>query len=203
MADQPIPDDAKQLLRRRLLARRRRVESGVRAVEADALAAALIPVILESTTPGDTVCGYLPVGSEPGSVRLLDALVDQGRRVLLPVTDTDPDGQPRALRWGVYRAGELTGARYGLLEPAGPSLDPSVIAESRVIVVPALAVQSDGARLGRGAGFYDRSLPLADPSALLIAVVRDDEVLDDVPTGAHDVTMTHIATPAGGVRPCR
>ena len=40
-------------------------------------AAALIPVILESTTPGDTVCGYLPVGSEPGSVRLLDALVDQ------------------------------------------------------------------------------------------------------------------------------
>ena len=109
----------------------------------------------------------------------------------------------RALRWGVYRAGELAGARYGLLEPAGPSLDPSVIAESRVIVVPALAVQHDGARLGRGAGFYDRSLPLADPSALLIAVVRDDEVLDDVPTGAHDVTMTHIATPAGGVRPCR
>ena len=127
-------------------------------------------MILESTTPGDTVCGYLPVGSEPGSVRLLDALVDQGRRVLLPVTDTDHDGQPRALRWGVYRAGELAGARYGLLEPAGPSLDPSVIAESRVIVVPALAVQHDGARLGRGAGFYDRSLSLADPSALLVSM---------------------------------
>jgi 5-formyltetrahydrofolate cyclo-ligase len=54
-------------------------------------------------------------------------------------------------------------------------------------------------RLGRGAGFYDRSLPLAAPTALLVAVVRDDELVDRLPAEPHDVRMTHALTPHGGV----
>ena len=46
------------------------------------------------------------------------------------------------------------------------------------MLVPALAVDRRGVRLGRGAGFYDRSLPLAAPAARLVAVVRDDELVD-------------------------
>ena len=53
-----------------------------------------------------------------------------------------------------------------------------------------------GVRLGRGAGFYDRSLPLADPAARLVAVVRDDELVDRLPAEPHDVRMTHALTPA-------
>jgi 5-formyltetrahydrofolate cyclo-ligase len=65
--------------------------------------------------------------------------------------------------------------------------------------VPALAVDRAGVRLGRGAGFYDRTLPLASPAALLVAVVRDDEIVDRLPTEPHDVPVTHALTPNGGM----
>lgn len=54
-------------------------------------------------------------------------------------------------------------------------------------------------RLGRGAGFYDRSLPWRRPQIPLVAVVRDAELLDTVPAQAHDVPMTHALTPGLGL----
>ena len=68
-----------------------------------------------------------------------------------------------------------------------------------MILVPALAVDRAGVRLGRGAGFYDRSLPLADAAARLIAVVRDDELVARLPAEPHDVRMTHALTPHNGL----
>ena len=76
---------------------------------------------------------------------------------------------------------------------------PSAIADASVVFVPALAVDRAGARLGRGAGFYDRTLPLAGPTARLVAVIRDDELVDELPAEPHDVPMTHALTPRGGL----
>ena len=95
--------------------------------------------------------------------------------------------------------GQLVAARFGLLEPAGPALPAETLSEAAVIVVPALAVDRRGGRLGRGAGFYDRSLPLRDPAAHLVAVVRDEELVEELPVESHDVRMTHAVTPGGGV----
>ena len=63
----------------------------------------------------------------------------------------------------------------------------------------ALAVDRQGVRLGRGRGFYDRSLPARDPRARLIAIVRDEELVDELPCDPHDVPMTHALTPARGL----
>ena len=71
--------------------------------------------------------------------------------------------------------------------------------DAAVVFVPALAVDRAGTRLGRGAGFYDRTLPLAGPAARLVAVVRDDELVDELPAEPHDVPMTHALTPRGGL----
>jgi len=90
-------------------------------------------------------------------------------------------------------------APFGLREPAEPWLPADAVAQAAVVLVPALAVDRAGVRLGRGAGFYDRTLPLADPSARLVAVVRTDELLDSVPEEPHDVRMTHALTPGGVV----
>jgi 5-formyltetrahydrofolate cyclo-ligase len=54
-------------------------------------------------------------------------------------------------------------------------------------------------RLGRGRGFYDRSLAFRNPHAQLIAMVRDEELLDELPSEPHDVRMTHVITPKRGV----
>ena len=118
---------------------------------------------------------------------------------MLPVTRIGADGNPEALWWGEYRSGALVAGRFGLLEPAEPWLPPAAVGEATVILVPALAVDRNGVRLGRGGGYYDRSLPLRAPGALLVAVVRDDEIVDELPSEPHDVRMTHALTPAMGL----
>ncbi|MFT3899243.1 MAG: 5-formyltetrahydrofolate cyclo-ligase [Gordonia sp. (in: high G+C Gram-positive bacteria)] len=144
--------------------------------------------------PGATIACYLPVGTEPGSDSMLDALVDQGFRVLVPVV---PDGDPQPLHWAEYRPGEaLTTRRWGLAEPTTGALGPEAIADADVVFLPALAVAPDGTRLGRGAGYYDRSL--ADAGAVRIAIVYDDEVLAELPAEPTDVPMDWVLTPTGG-----
>ncbi|HWF69775.1 MAG TPA: 5-formyltetrahydrofolate cyclo-ligase [Mycobacterium sp.] len=186
---------AKAELRERLLAARRSVTSDVRATEARSLTEHLEAVVAS----GSTVCAYVPVGAEPGSIEMLDAVLRRGGRVLLPVARTTADDSPVALQWGEYRPGQLVAARFGLLEPTEPWLPTTTLAEAIVVLVPALAVDHAGARLGRGRGFYDRTLVHRNPAARLIAVVRDQELLDELPREPHDVSMTHVLTPRRGL----
>lgn len=151
--------------------------------------------------PGTTVCAYIPVGSEPGSVTMIDKLVVRTVIVLLPVAREDADGTPLPMQWGRHIPGQLIDAPFGLREPAPPWLPAVAVANAAVVFVPALAVDRHGARLGRGAGYYDRTLPLAAPGALLVAVVRDGELVDHLPSEAHDVRMTHALTPRRGLVP--
>lgn len=188
----------KAALREQLLAARRRVADDVRAAEADLLREKLEAP--ESVVASDsTVCAYVPVGTEPGSIELLDMLLRRAGRVLLPVARTTADNTPLPLSWGEYRPGTLTTGRWGLLEPPQPWLPASALAEAALVLVPALAVDRGGVRLGRGRGFYDRSLGGRDPRAPLVALVRDAEVLDELPSGPHDVPMTHALTPRQGL----
>lgn len=182
-------------LRADILAARRGLAAHLHDAEAHALCGHL-PAFIAS---GQTVCAYVPVGSEPGSIELIDSLIRRGVRVLLPVAHHDAAGLPEPLQWGEYRPGGLVEARFGLREPGGPRIGAHAIASAVVVLVPALAVDHDGVRLGRGAGFYDRSLPLADPAARLVAVVRDDELVDRLPAEPHDARMTHALTPNRGL----
>lgn len=187
-------NELKEDLRKRLLAARRGTSEATRRADAEALSGHVSSLVAGMTT----VCAYVPVGSEPGSLAMLDALVATGAEVLLPVA-TVADGVPQPLSWARYRAGELASARFGLLEPTGPVLPPAALSTAALLLIPALAVDRRGARLGRGAGYYDRTLHLRDPAAMLVAVVRDGELLDELPSEPHDVPMTHALTPASGV----
>lgn len=186
---------SKAALRDRLLAARNRVADGVRDAEARMLGEHLESLV----SSGSTVCAYVPVNTEPGSVEMLDVLLRQSARVLLPVARTTAEDIPLPLRWGEYRPDTLTPGRWGLLEPAEPWLPESALGEARLVLVPALAVDRMGVRLGRGRGFYDRSLRSRDPRAWLIAMVRDEELVDELPSDPHDVPMTHALTPRRGV----
>lgn len=185
----------KAALRPKLLAARRSVADDIRAAEARALSDHVAGLV----NRGDTVCAYVPVGAEPGSIEMLNVLVSRAGRVLLPVAFTSADDTPLALRWGQYRPGKLVPARFGLLQPAGPWLPASALAGASLVLVPALAVDRTGVRLGRGRGFFDRSLPHRDPQARLAAVVRDEELVEELPHEPHDVQMTHALTPGHGL----
>ncbi len=190
---------SKAVLREQLLAARRLVADDVRAAEARMLAEQLVLHLELTMSSGSTVCAYVPVGTEPGSIEMLDMLLRRSGRVLLPVARTTGDDMPLPLRWGEYRPGALTRGPWGLLEPPGPALPASALAEAGLIIVPALAVDRRGVRLGRGRGFYDLSLDCRGPQARLVAMVRDAEFLDELPAEPHDVPMTDVITPRRGL----
>ncbi|MEV5838366.1 5-formyltetrahydrofolate cyclo-ligase [Nocardia sp. NPDC052112] len=179
----------KHAWRAEIIARRAAMTSADQASEARELAHS----VTELDVPA-WVCAYVPVRGEPGSTAMLTALRAAGARVLLPVT-----GPPGPLQWAEFTGADaLRRAEFGLLEPVGAVLaDAITLAE--LILVPALAVDRRGVRLGRGAGYYDRTLPAARPTARLIAVVRDDELLDRLPEEPHDLRMGWALTPRGGL----
>lgn len=143
-------------------------------------AAAALTSVLAALDLGETVAAYVPVGSEPGFV--LD------RRVLLPVTPAEPG--PLDWAW----SGSLAPGPFGLLEPTGPRLGVGALAGASAVLLPALACSREGVRLGRGAGYYDRSLR---PGPRLIAVVYDDELVDSLPSEPTDVPVHAALTPSG------
>jgi 5-formyltetrahydrofolate cyclo-ligase len=189
-----VPDvgAAKSALRARHLARRRARPQP----ERDAAAAAVVTALLRGLARTRAVAAYVPDPEEPGHGRLPAAFTQLGARVLLPVVPA----QGAELGWAVD-TGRLAPGRFGLLEPVGPRLGPTAVGTADVVVVPALAVSRDGVRLGRGGGFYDRALRHARPDAELVAVVFDDELLDELPVEPHDQRVTAVVTPSGGWEP--
>lgn len=107
--------------------------------------------------------------------------------VLLPGGDLD---------WARFD-GELTAGPRGLLEPPGRRLGVAAIEDCEVVLVPALLVDREGVRLGRGGGSYDRALARA--GGLTIALVHDDELVDSLPREAHDVLVRAAAMPGTGL----
>jgi 5-formyltetrahydrofolate cyclo-ligase len=188
----PSPSEvgaAKSAARAGLVARRAARPRAERATAAAAATAAL----LKGLAGARTIAAFVPDETEPGHGRLPAAYTQLGARVLLPVVP--PDGSE--LRWAVD-TGRLAPGRFRLLEPVGPRLGPTALGAADIVVVPALAVARDGARLGRGRGYYDRALRYARPDAVLVAVVFDDELVDELPTEAHDQRVTAVVTPSGG-----
>ncbi|MEU7134688.1 5-formyltetrahydrofolate cyclo-ligase [Streptomyces sp. NPDC046261] len=196
-AGAPGPADrSKAALRRALLA----VRAGLTKDDIRAAEAALGRRALElpELAGAGTVAAYVSVGGEPGTRALLDALRARGVRVLLPVLLPDND-----LDWGLYRgADHLVRATKGLLEPDGERLGPDAVTRADAVLLPGLAVDGRGLRLGRGGGSYDRVLARldragADPARVVL--LYDDEVVARVPEEPHDHPVHAVVTP-GGVR---
>ncbi|SDD30975.1 5-formyltetrahydrofolate cyclo-ligase [Actinokineospora iranica] len=181
--------------RRALLTERRRVPANVRFAEAMQLTALLTNGRV--VRRGQTLCAYVPIGSEPGSVQMLDEVADHGVRILLPIVT---GRGPGPLDWAWYDGPEhLRPGPFGLRQPIGERLGETALRIADVVLVPALAVDRSGTRLGRGAGYYDRSLSIAAPDTPLVAVVRDPELFDVLPSEPHDVAVTGVLTPGRGL----
>ncbi|KOU57404.1 5-formyltetrahydrofolate cyclo-ligase [Streptomyces sp. MMG1533] len=147
-----------------------------------------------------TVAAYVSVGSEPGTLALLDALRARGARVLLPALLPDND-----LDWGAYTGeGSLARVQHGgkmaLFEPSGQLLGPDAVTAADAVLLPGLAVDARGMRLGRGGGSYDRVLARLERAGVhpaLVVLLYDSEVVERVPAQAHDRPVQAVVTPSG------
>ena len=195
MTDTPAGRSAaKTALRDQVLAARRRRSLGEAADDAAAIARHILAA--PEVRLAATVAAYVSVGREPGTGLLLDALVEGGKRVVLPVVLPDLD-----LDWAVYTgATGLAPARMGLLEPVAPRLGVDAVATADAVVVPGLAASPTGLRLGRGGGCYDRALARVPVGTFTCLVAYDDELGREVPVEPHDRPVTAAVTPRGIVR---
>ena len=142
-----------------------------------------------------TIAAYYSIGTEPDTRRLVFALWKRGSYVVLPVLRPDGD-----LDWASYEGPEsVAPGPRGLLEPTEPLRGPATVARADVVLVPALAVDERGYRLGRGGGSYDRALARVSGQVPTIALLYDDELLPDVPTEAHDQRIRLAVRPGSGL----
>jgi 5-formyltetrahydrofolate cyclo-ligase len=185
----------KLALRRTLRAQRESRDD----VERERLARTIAVVALEMprVRAAGCVSAYASLPEEPGTGRLREGLRDLGIRVLLPVVPADTDD--RVLDWAIDEGDLTSSGPLALPEPTGPRLGPGAVAEANVVIVPALAVDTAGTRLGRGRGYYDAALIQAAPDALILALVHDEELLDarttPIPREHHDIAVHGVITP--------
>src|SRR5215472_9515601 len=140
-----------------------------------------------------TVAAYYSVGTEPDTHSLIFALWKRGSYVILPVLLPDGD-----LDWASFEGPDsLAPGPRGMLQPTEPVRGPGTVARADVVLVPALAVDAAGNRLGRGGGSYDRALARVGGQVPTIALLYDGELLPDLPADPHDRHVRAVATPRG------
>ncbi|MBQ0904744.1 5-formyltetrahydrofolate cyclo-ligase [Micromonospora sp. U21] len=180
-----------------LLARRRALSGPARAVAAGRVQAELVTLVRRLRPRRMTA--YVPVGPEPGGADLpevLRAALPADAELLLPVLRADLD-----LDWAAYTGPDaLIAVGRGIREPVGPRLGVAAVTGADLVVVPALAVDRRGRRLGRGGGSYDRALARVPTATLTVVPLHDGELVEALPVEPHDRPVRAIVTPADGVR---
>ncbi|MGN9807836.1 5-formyltetrahydrofolate cyclo-ligase [Micromonospora sp. BQ11] len=192
-----VTHEAKRDTRAALLARRRALDAPRRAEAAARVQAELVSVVRRLRPHRMTA--YVPVGSEPGGADLpavLHAALPPGGELLLPVLRDDLD-----LDWAAWSGPDaLVAAGRGMREPAGPRLGVDAVTGAQLVVVPGLAVDRRGLRLGRGGGSYDRALVRVPATVLTVVPLHDGELVDALPAEPHDRPVRAAVTPAEGLR---
>ncbi|HEY1414087.1 MAG TPA: 5-formyltetrahydrofolate cyclo-ligase, partial [Rhodopila sp.] len=136
------------------------------------------------------VSGFWPMGEEIDLRPLLHALHARGNRVALPVTPRR--GEPLTFR-GWQPGDVLVPERFGTMRPIGDILVPDML------LIPLLAFDAAGGRLGYGGGFYDRTLP-ALPNRLRLGCAFAAQQVDAVPVGPYDIRLDAVVTESGIIR---
>ncbi len=202
-SSQPYPvragidaEDAKDMLRAAIRKQRQERSERRRAQAGEAIAEIVVaqPVVAAARC----VTAYSAVPTEPATIPLLEALAARGIRVLLPVL-----GAGLRREWAPFAGvDDLQFRAPGRPpEPSGPTLGGDAVAEADVVIVPALAVDTTGVRLGHGGGWYDRVLAHVRPGTPVVAIVFPEEVYDatvrPLPVEPHDRRVGNVVTPAG------
>lgn len=141
--------------------------------------------------PGASVAGFWPMGDEIDIRPLLHALHVHGHALLLPATP--PRGQPLRFRQWVPGAPMLPGP-FGTQHPAAEE-----VGVPDLLLVPLLAFDTAGHRLGYGGGYYDRTLA-GLPQAFRLGVAYAGQQVATVPAGPKDIPLHAVATEAGLLR---
>lgn len=198
-ADAPAASE-KRRLRAELRAARRALDADALARAARALEAyaGALPALADART----VAGYVACEGEIDVAPILGAARARGARIALPRCRVDA-----GLELVPFASGEAlapVGVRGRVPEPPGPSCDPAELPTPAVVLVPSVALDRHGVRLGRGGGDYDRLLPVLRAAGwTIVGVCHAAALRDTLPVEPHDAPVDAILTDAGVLVPAR
>lgn len=133
-----------------------------------------------------TILLYFPLPDEVDIRPLIKVAQQAGHRILLPVVVGDD------LELRLYEGEEsLRTGTYNIMEPVGPLFPPENYSQIQLALIPGMAFDASGHRLGRGKGYYDRLLPQL-PQAYKIGVCYPFQFVVHVPSEKHDVPMNEV-----------
>ena len=189
--------ESKAALRTSMLASRAGLSTAQRTSSTAAINACLLG--LPALPSAVTVSGYVGFDTEIDTLPFLATVLAQGKRLLLPrVVDA---GSHERRHLVLHQVGDLERdtrpGRWGIREPDPalcPAVDPLAV---DLILLPGVAFDLRGGRLGYGAGFYDRLLPALRPGCLRVAAAFSIQVVPRVPLEAHDQRVQCLVTEAG------
>lgn len=204
MAPLPSSDlpEQKRALRREMSAARVALSGSERSERSEAAAARLLalPELAALAGAGQTIAGYVAAKGEIDPSSALAEAAAGGATVALPRVATEA---PR-LRFHRADAGPLTSGRFGLREPvaAAPEI---ALDEIDVVIVPGLAFDAEGRRLGFGGGYYDGAFAAGGSGKrpALIGLAYDFQIVARCPAGDGDIPVDLVVTDARVLRPAR
>jgi 5-formyltetrahydrofolate cyclo-ligase len=184
--DEPTIDELKKTIRRDAVARRDALPAAERAKAADSIAARPFPIAIK---PGTIVSGFSSLKSEINPVPLMRALADQGAQLALPVVAGK--GKPLIMR--AWSFGEpLDSGVWGIREPKpeAPEVAPDIL------IVPLLAFDRSGNRIGYGAGYYDLTIGKlrAMKPTVAVGIAFAAQQIDAVPVTPRDARLDLVLT---------
>ncbi len=188
----------RESIREEILKQRENLSPAERATRSQRIAAHVIEWIQQSEKSDsgcsfDAVMVYLSMKSEVETNGLIESLLNQGRKIIAPVVETK-SGQlvPRCIQ---KLEEDLVTHRFGMLEPNTncPIFPPEKL---ELIIVPGIAFDSNGYRLGYGKGFYDRFLPTC-PNAITIGIAFQLQLVEDTYPQPWDIPVQYIFTEEG------
>lgn len=145
-----------------------------------------------------TVLIYVACRSEVDTLPAIESLLRSDKRLVVPYCTQDDFGDNKLGLWHLNDLTELAPGTWGILEPpehrwgeSGKAVEPGQI---DWVVVPGVAFDRNGGRLGNGAGYYDRLLANVRPDTVLCGVCFECQLFDEIVMAAHDIRMDYIVT---------
>jgi len=147
-----------------------------------------------------TVMWYVHCRSEVRTIPAIRAALTTGQRIVVPYCTVDAQGQRGLGLWQLQSLDELLAGQWGIFEPPCErwyEIGRTVAAqELDLVVVPGVAFDRQGGRLGNGAGYYDRLLARVRKDCVLIGVAFEAQVLPEIAMDEHDIAMDFLITEA-------
>ncbi len=146
----------------------------------------------------ETIMWYLHCRSEVRTLNAVVAALDSQKKIIIPYCTTDQKGQNKLGLWWLEDISELIAGTWGILEPPkscwgekGKEISPQAL---DLIMVPGVAFDRTGGRLGNGAGYYDRLLNQVRTDTQITAVCYESQLCDKVMMETHDIYMHTVLT---------